>query len=247
MGGGFIPDKFGISTSFSSKYLSADQNMVSRFHNSLAKIIQEKVILPKWIVIIPDDDLIRFMSTKVNMDGLEKLLNGILNHIMSEYNKLILAQKDFLPNKARKLLYLQIVWMEAPVNCNFMNNEDRLLFNACLNTVAKFHENTLILGFKKIWDPDSMSLFLKEYFRFTTEGLTRYWAAVDCTLRYAETILWKKQIDPPKFQKKFGNRGKYIWNNPQLSANNANQDTRRFVDRTSGRTQYPLPSGSEGH
>ena len=39
VGGGYIPDKFNIVSGFSMKYTSADQNMISRIHNSMALLI----------------------------------------------------------------------------------------------------------------------------------------------------------------------------------------------------------------
>ena len=43
----------------SSKYASMDQNIISRIRNKFAKTVSDEKILPKLVVIVPDDDLIR--------------------------------------------------------------------------------------------------------------------------------------------------------------------------------------------
>ena len=205
-------DCFEVYGSFSSKYTSTDQNTVSRFRNVLAQLIQDKVILPKFIVVVPDDDIIKYFG--YNDHDMTKAYYSILNNIMAEHNKLLMTQKEFLPLKAKKFYYPQIIWIQAPIHKSFNNNNMRELFNHSLNEVVKFHDNTFVLDFKKIWDPENGSLYVQESNRFTSQGLTTYWLAVDCTLRFADSILWKKIQQPVtvmKTSKKRDSSGRYTW------------------------------------
>ena len=113
---------------------------------------------------------------------------------MSEYDKLIASAKDHLPTKAKCDNYPQILWIEAPQHDNIptTNQLMRTKFNAALNTAASFHDIDHVLQLKKVWDPHSLNLFLKEEKRFTSDGLIDYWLAVDKTVKYANTILFKK-------------------------------------------------------
>ena len=77
----------------------------------------------------------------------------------------------------------------------------RSKFNRALNTAASFHDNTHVLELKKGWDMRDSSLFLKEESRYTSTGLTTYWEAVDKTVKYTDTILFKKLEKREKQQK----------------------------------------------
>ena len=68
----------------------------------------------------------------------------------------------------------------------------RHIFNERLNTVSQFHEGITVLKLKKIWEPTDSNLFLYESNRFTSEGINAYWAAVDCTIRFMDTIMIQK-------------------------------------------------------
>ena len=111
---------------------------------------------------------------------------------MSEYNKIVEMQKEYLPNKAKKLYTPMFVWIEALLHAHFSNNWERKIFNTALQTVGQLHEDVVVLPPKKIWDPENKSLFLDHENHFTTDGLRFYWEAVDKTVKYVDTILSKK-------------------------------------------------------
>ena len=152
----YIFETFEVYGFYTSKFLSADQNTVSRFRAMMHKAIQEQILLPKYVIIIPDDDLVSYFGCEGA--GFNKNMNRLLNHIMSEHNKLILAQKDYLPNKAKRPLYPHIVWLQSPYHRYFRNNNLREEFNRCLIDVVRFHDNTITLPFKKIWDEEDSTL-----------------------------------------------------------------------------------------
>ena len=111
---------------------------------------------------------------------------------MTEHDKLISTQKEYLPMKAKKHDYPHIVWIEAPEHVNFNNNLLRSKFNRSLHTAASFHDNCHVLELKKIWDGKDRTLYLSPESRFTADGYNCYWEAVDKTGKFADTILFKK-------------------------------------------------------
>ena len=115
-----------------------------------------------------------------------------MDWLMSQYEKLISSQKDYLPQKAKKGNYSQMIWVEAPEHNHFPNNLLRFKFNRALQTAASFHSNVHVLELKKGCNSKDRSLYLKEEQRFTAEGLNRYWEVVDKTVQFADTILFKK-------------------------------------------------------
>ena len=163
--------------------------------------IKDQAILPKLVVIVPDNNLISYMDFGTKF-GVSRSIGRILDWLMSEYDKIISSQKDYLPSKAKREYFPQIVWIEVPENDNFShgNNLMRSKFNTALATASNFHDNEHVLELKKVWDPHSKNLFLKEERRFTATGLTDYWLAIDKTVKYTNTILFKK-VEKSKIKK----------------------------------------------
>ena len=192
----YMVTNFDVSGSYSSKYMSADQNTVGRMCTVMLKAMEDQVMLPKFIFIIPDDDIINYCE--FGIEQFEKQMDRILNSIMSDHDKLLRAHKEYLPIKSRRSTHPQIIWIEPPQNCQFSNNEERSLFTKCLGNIAKLHSNTTSLALKKIWDMENRNLFVQDYNRYTAEGYATYWSAVDCTVKFADTILWQKIVNLKK-------------------------------------------------
>ena len=166
--GGYLKDNFTIQAFLSDKYISNNQNMVSRFQHCFAKGIQDNILLPKYLVIVPDDDLIHYFN--YDGQGLTKPYGRLINNIMHEFDKLISVQKEFLPKRSRRPNYPSIIWIEPPLHDNFVNNQEQLKFIRVLNDVAKFHEGTVVLKLKKVWDQTDSNLFSSHFGRFTPDG-----------------------------------------------------------------------------
>ena len=189
-GAGYMTDCYDLIGRSSNQYTSNDPNFISRLRNLLVNLMHKEVLLPRLIAIVLDDDLVKYL----NHDGCgaSKAIGRILNELMIDFRKLVTRQKEFLDKKSKKALYPQFVWIEAPINVNFGNNTGRRKYNDRLHAVSKFHENVTILEMKKIWDPDCTRLYVAESDHYTCEGYSTYWAAVDCTMKFMDTIMFKK-------------------------------------------------------
>ena len=208
-GGGYIRENFDVLGKLSNKYLSNDPNLISRLHNQLVDAIHEKVILPKYLVVVLDDDLIKFLNLEPR-EGVAKAMGRVINEIMSDHRKLLQRQKEYLNKRSKKYMFPQIVWIEAPYHKNFgrTNNSLRKIYNQCLDKVASFNTDVTILELKKIWESDNSRLFIEESSRYTTEGFANYWAAVDCTLKFMDTIYIQKILTKTAKKDKKKNKGK---------------------------------------
>ena len=93
---------FDVKGFFTNKFTHFDQNTVSRMRNTLIKAITDRILLPKWIFVVFDDDLIKFIKYKGDdhLGNIQDSLERLVNNIMKEHNKAIVLQKDFLPNKS---------------------------------------------------------------------------------------------------------------------------------------------------
>ena len=187
---GYVKENFDVYGFMNGKFDALNTNAISRMENALAKAINQHKLLPKFVVVVPDDDLIKFYNRKGY--GISTALGRIVDSIMVEHDRLVTAYKEFLPEKCKKEEYPHFIWILAPIHNNFANNSDRHKFNKCVERMAKFHKNTHALQLKKIWNLNNSNLFIRESRRFTTTGYNMYWEAVDRTVKYCDTILMKK-------------------------------------------------------
>ena len=185
-----VRDNYDVTAKVTNQYISNDRNIINRYRNTLISAIKDEVLLAKIIVIIPDDDIFKLFDEEWN--EVSKAIGRVINEIMASQTKLIQMQKDFLPKRSKKVNFPQILWIKVPVHDNFKDNHMRHIFNERLNTVSQFYEGITVLKLKKIWDPTDSNLFLYESNRFTSEGINAYWAAVDCTIRFMDTIMIQK-------------------------------------------------------
>ena len=181
----------------SDKYSSINQNVISRLQHCVAKAIQEEILLPKFMVFVIDNDFISSIDSDAE-EGLTKPLGRLADAIMRECDCLIEIQKDYLPKKVKKPSYPQIIWIEPPLHKNFTDNQERKKFIRAINDVSKFHENIDVLKLKKVWDTENNNLYHSYYRRFMNEGFSTYWRAIDATLKFADTILYKKKHSKDK-------------------------------------------------
>ena len=188
---GYCRENFDITGFFTNKFVSHDQNAISRLRNTFAAAIKDKVYLPKYVVIVPDDNILRYVNI-AKLDYNSVSMGRLLNSIMSQFTKYVDIQKEHLPKKAWKVNYPQFIWIEAPMNDSFPNNELRLKFNKCMHHISKFHQNTTVLPFKKVWDPQDQNYYASESRRFTANGFAKYWESVNLTIKFVDTILTKK-------------------------------------------------------
>ena len=232
---GHMIESYYIMARSGNKYTSNDPNILSRLRNMLIGLIHQEVKLPKMIIIVLDDGLVKYYGPDEDDECLEKAFKRLLNELMTEFRKVISTQKERLPKKALRTFYPQMVWIEAPLNTCFGNNREREIFNKSLNSSAKFQENVSVLALKKIWDYDNTWLFVNEALRYTSEGLSTYWAAVDCTVRFMDTILFhkiemrasKKARNDGKADNSKNAKKKYKWESESFKLKSSDQSSYR--------------------
>ena len=182
----YIKENFDVTAFINGKFKSKDPSVVSRLRNALVTAVTKQPVLPKLVVIVPDDDMIKFLN--IYAAGISKSLGKIVDYIMLEHDKIIESFKEYLDDRSKKAEYPHFLWILAPLHQNFANNEERKKFNRCVERMTAFHGNTSALYLKKVWDSNDTNLFVKESRRFTSVGYARYWEAIDKTVRYCDTI-----------------------------------------------------------
>ena len=111
-----------------------DPSLVSRLHNMFVRAKNDADRLPKAIVLVMHNDILRF--AKANEASINVSVPMYITWIAKEFCDLLNAYKDKLPLRARTEDYPRILWVESPTHRNF---EDNSLLYYIQQTVKQHH------------------------------------------------------------------------------------------------------------
>ena len=118
--GRYIFEHFEVMEYSTTHYSSSIHNILSRLLLLVKKAIEENKYLPKVIVIVQDDDVIKQLNIKKPS---KEALSIPINYMLEELNRMIIDYKDKLEIKAKREFFPQVVWIAPPENRNFHNNQ----------------------------------------------------------------------------------------------------------------------------
>ena len=156
--------------------------MIIRILNALAKAINDKVKLPKFLLIVLDDDFIKF--TKFEGKGLHGMLGNLIECTAKAIQNLIKRSKTQLPIKALREDYPMIYWAAAPNHIFFDDDESRKKFNLCLDNAIKGYSNMRVIWIKEHWNPEDTNLVYKTNGLFTGFSARTYWKSIDSSMKF---------------------------------------------------------------
>ena len=163
--------------------------------------LHEHKDLPKLIVVVLDDDLTKTLR---NVSDFSLNAGKLLNWLLNEVRKLLDAYKDLLPQKAKQAEFPHVLWM-APALHKFLSNEDNMRrekFSRCLGQAVSYQQRMSMLHMVKYWDSEDGDNFIHDAYRYTSNGLFRYWLSIDSAVRYWFTAVLPKLIKPHSQRKK---------------------------------------------
>ena len=155
--------------------------MLRRICFALAKGLNDKSKLLKYIIIVLDDDIIQMVS--YDQQGVLGLYGRLLEFLVDEIQRMIRERKAALPAKAVKFTYPTFYWVAAPTNRALRKAESRIKFNLCLDSVLKKQSNMHMLKFKDHWLEDDNELFTHNG-KISEYGYFKYWKAIDASFKY---------------------------------------------------------------
>ena len=186
-----MKEQFEIIGFSNNKDASYDINTISRFRNGFTGAIRDQVTLPKYLVVVPDNNIISYLKNKKikSFKGTER----VMKWLMTQMDRLITTQKERLPVKAKRPNEPTIIWISPPTHKNFKDNELREQFQNVLEQCCSHHNNTYTVKLIKDWSDDDELLFNRTDKKFTAAGYKTYWNAVDKAVKYVDTLLLKKE------------------------------------------------------
>ena len=182
---------FEVSGFMNNTLKSYDVNVVSRVHNGIVAAMRDQPILPKYLVLVPDDDIINYALRKGarSIEAFERIIKWIMNQCY----RLVMTHGDNLPIRVKRCEKLIWIWIQPPMHANFPNNYWWSQFSRALEKCAVYFDRTYALQLKKVWEEDNKFLYSKDDQKFTVEGYKTYWCAVDKAIRFANTLMLKKE------------------------------------------------------
>ena len=199
----FTFDNYEVRDFLSSRVTSHIRSTLARFRNNLVKAMNDQIGLPKLIVVVMDDDILKSIEGDTSED-VRKQIKPLITWLICEYEKLILAFKDMLPGRAKRHHVPHVLWMRPATHKNFGNSWNMLReeLGQVLKECADMKSNMSSLQMLKVWDSEDSSLFRYDNYRFTAEGLKKYWLSIDSAVRFwctaiASKIEAKKGKRPP--------------------------------------------------
>ena len=152
---------------------------MSRLANCITNAINSKTRLPKWCVIVVEDDLIK--DPKIPPEAYQKMIDWI----MCEHEKATTRFRSFLPQKAKKYMWPLMLWLIPTLHVNYNNFQKRKSFIAALREAADDH-NVALLPLRQVWCHTDSTLFTARQQQYTNGGLNVIWSAIDRAVKYAD-------------------------------------------------------------
>ena len=162
-----------------------DIGFLTKIRSTLVRAINERELLPKGIIIILDNDLIR--ATGHTGKGLSVMMGLMIDWIAFELQEMIKNYKELLPNKSKRSDWPTIFWVESPAHKNFEDSGGREKFNKALNKIMESYSSMRILKIKKEWDAFDESFFHNR--TYSSLGLEKYWKSIDLAFKHWETFI----------------------------------------------------------
>ena len=203
-------------------------NVISRFRNCLVHLINRHAKLPKFIVIIPEDDLLN--TVKYTGFGVSSAYAKILDWLVLEFYKIISGFKDRLPAKCTKIDEPHMVWIQTTRHSNYNNDEIRGKFNNCMRVIAGAQDNTAVYFLQQLWERKNSNLVMQQNGYITFTGIGTLWGAVDRTIKYAVSR-YQAKIDKARFatyQQNKNDRGRRSTSKDRRSNSRDYRDERRY-------------------
>ena len=158
-------------------------NVLNRLFNSIVNRINENVLLPKFMVMVIDGDIIH--DIKSEGFGITRVLSVAIDYLLKSIHRLIFAHKEILSQKSKKFNYLTIIWITPPTHRHFSDNSYRAKFVKHLEKAIFLYKEMKFLKLKS-WDFEDNVLVVEttNSYRFTSKGLSRYWITVDSAIQF---------------------------------------------------------------
>ena len=160
--------------------LSRIRNLITKAHNRFNR-------LPKYIILVLEDDVVN--ATDYNDYGLALAYQRLVEWLAREYHRAVLSIKEKLPSKAIANNCPHIIWIAPSLHKNYANNIRRRKYTSALEAASREYskfEDMQVLRLKA-WDSEDTTFYTHLFRRLSDKGALAFWEAVDKAVQYAVT------------------------------------------------------------
>ena len=229
----YMKNHFGLS----SHVASGPGNFIARMSNAFKNAIQEKKLLPKYILVTLDADF--YTDLNVKNFGLTQMMDRELTWLAKQFFRMSLTYKENLPEKVKKQSHPKFLWVMAPAHKFFEDNEQRRKFNNCLEEACKDYYNMHVLQLKNYWSFDKDGLVARSGnsagYRITSLGLKTYWSAIDSAVQYRDTSVSQNSMH----RKGKNNIKKHLFFGPKENKFAGNNKEAKFISFADNKFKKP--------
>ena len=162
---------------------------VGRMVNCFINKFNETKRLPKWVVLLLEDDLIESIAYK--QYGTSEMYGHILDYMMTAFSKATKKVNDALPLRSTKFCYPHFLWMEPTLHTNHQNITLRTKFIRSLHVVAQMHDEMISLPVRHPWNQNDTNLYNWLQQSLSANGYATLWKALDATINFVDTKLMR--------------------------------------------------------
>ena len=160
-------------------------NPLSRILNVLLSAMRSKAFLPKLMVIILEDDIIKY--TRYDDYGVTALYGQLIDYLATEVRKLIDEFKQkFLPAKTSREDYPQVLWVLPTTHMFYHSNKNTLRkkFAGEMEIQLRFQPYMHAVKLSKIWAGVGNHNLVGRYdHRMTVMGIAGFYKDLDEIVR----------------------------------------------------------------
>ena len=186
-----IAEKYGVKI-FTTTDQQLNRSALGRLCNNMATAINSNSPLPKYILVVIEDNLIRCVN--YCKPGVSLIFGRIIQWLADQYHSMLIDRKNALPAKCVKDLWPQIFWVGLPYHQSFRNGQTRFKFNQSLDNVIPLYNEMRVLKIRRRWNYNDSSV--SRIGEITPAGHSTYWSGIDKALQFWENGRKRKTQDP---------------------------------------------------
>ena len=181
----FIHEEFNVKC-FTARPLSLVRSTLARIMNALIKALDEVNKLPRLIVVLPHDDLAKFLCKGLTHDEMPTVFTKVVNSMVTSMARAVQSKKDSLIARkpgAVSSSEPKFIWGRmlcgSTANMQFLSQT----FNNALNNSLAKQKGHYIMDVEKEMN---LSIHKGIYDVLTREGIGKYWREVNRIIKRFE-------------------------------------------------------------
>ena len=183
--------------SLTKDFRKRGDTLMAELKKNFIEAINEHVLLPKAVIIVLEEDLIKAANHFKKGAGI--VYQTAVDWLFTELHRISVSYKEKLPSKARKFRNPQFLWVAATYHDRYGNgNFYREKFNTALKNAAAKYREMQILHLHS-WDQKDESKFCNG--KLTADGFSKYWIALnDAFQAWDKEQMRLQQVKTSKFK-----------------------------------------------